>query len=88
MTIKECRLAYRELSNEVFQAKHYITAPRVRMPWNWHLKGRFDSEALEKGIKRIVVKALRERPENRGKSDMELENTLLKEDDAKCKMYV
>lgn len=88
MSIKECRDAYRNLSDDVFQAKSYIAAPRLfELPWNWKLNGRFDSAALERAIKQMVVKALKERPENVGKSDKELENTLLKEDDAKCKVY-
>jgi hypothetical protein len=86
MTVQECREAYRNLSDGVFQAKNYVAAPWWTMPWNWELKGRFDSDALERGMKSIVLEALRKRPENREKSDEELENTLLKDEDTKCKV--
>ena len=86
MTVKDCREAYRVLSNDVFQAKHYIAEPWFKMPWNWQLKGRFDTEALEKGIKRIVVEALRKLPENADKTDQELEKTLLKDEREGCKV--
>ena len=87
MSVKECRDAYRELSDEVFQIKNYRAAPAMKLPWNWALKGRFDTEALEKGIKKIVVNTLRQRPENVAKEVNELENMLLKEDNPNCKVY-
>ncbi len=86
MSIKECRAAYRELSNEAFQITNYRAAPAIRMPWNWNLKPRFDSAALQRGIKRIIIKALKDRPQNQSSSDDELVNTLLKENDPKCKV--
>jgi hypothetical protein len=88
MSIKECRAAYRDLSDSVFQAKNYIAAPWWSFPWNWELKGRFDSDALERGIKTIVLKALRDRPKNFDKTDEELENALLKDENPKCKVCV
>jgi hypothetical protein len=88
MSIKECRAAYRVLSLEAFQAKKYRATPAIKLPWNWNLKARFDSEALEKGIKQVIVEALKKFPQNQSKEDAELENTLLKEDNPSCKMYV
>jgi hypothetical protein len=88
MSIKDCREAYRVLSNDVFQPKNYIAKPWFRMPWNWHIKGRFDSDALEKGIKRIIVQELKKRLSSAGKTDEELENTLLHDENAKCKVLV
>ena len=60
----------------------------IAMVLNWNLKARFDSAALESGIKRIVVRVLKERPEYQSKSDDELADTLLKENNPKCKVYV
>jgi hypothetical protein len=88
MSVKECREAYRELSGDVFQLTNYRAAPWFGMPWDWKLKGRFNSTALEKGIKKIVRESLRKRPENKDKTDEELESMLLKEEDPKCKVYV
>ena len=88
MSVKECRLAHRDLADNVFQVRNYRVRPRLRLPWNWSLNARFDSEALKKGIKRIVLTKLRERPENKAKKDEELEGTLLKEDNPKCRVYV
>ncbi|KAH7304220.1 acyl transferase/acyl hydrolase/lysophospholipase [Rhexocercosporidium sp. MPI-PUGE-AT-0058] len=68
MSVDECLAAYRKLSDEVFQAKHYAAAPWWTFPWNWELKGRFDTEALERAIKSLVVEQLRKRPENRDNS--------------------
>jgi len=88
MSITDCRAAYRVLSLEAFQAKNYRATPAIKLPWNWNLKARFDSEALEKGIRRVIVEALRKLPQNHSKEDAELENTLLKEDNPSCKVYV
>jgi patatin-like phospholipase/acyl hydrolase len=88
MSIKDCREAYRVLSNDVFQQKNYIAEPWFNMPWNWHIKGRFDSDALKKGIKKIIVQELKKRRSSAGKTDEELENTLLHDENAKCKVLV
>ncbi|KAI9683039.1 MAG: hypothetical protein M1822_006232 [Bathelium mastoideum] len=89
MSIEECRAAYRELSVQAFQPVNRTTTPSWRKaPWKWKLNGRFDSAALEKGIKRIIVEKLRQRPENQSKTDQELEDTLLKDVDARCKVFV
>lgn len=88
MSIEDCRQAYRELSEEAFQQQNYTAAPAFRMPWNWDLKARFDSAALERGMKRIIVTKLRQDPGNDSKSDKELEDTLLKDPKSKCKVYV
>ena len=86
MSIDECRAAYRDLSLEAFQATNYIAAPAWKKPWNWKLNGRFDSKALERGIKKIVVQKLKQKEENKGKSDQELQDTLLKDINAPCKV--
>jgi len=86
MSIKECRAAYRELSDEAFQITNFRAAPAIKMPWNWNLKARFDTKALEKGIKRIIVRVLKKRPGNQLKSGDELVDTLLKEENPKCKV--
>ncbi|KAF2802729.1 FabD/lysophospholipase-like protein [Mytilinidion resinicola] len=88
MSIEDCRQAYRELSDEAFQLKNYQAAPAFRAPWNWNLKARFDSAALERGIKRIIVRELRRDPGNDAKSDKELEDTLLRDKQSKCKTFV
>lgn len=88
MTAGECREAYRELSAEAFESKNYTAAPAWRMPWNWQLQGRFNSPALERGIKKIIVRALRRDPTNDAKSDAELENALLKDPTSKCRVCV
>lgn len=92
MSVDECIVAYRRLADDVFQAKHYAAAPWWTLPWNWELRGRFDTQALEKAIKTLVVEQLRKRPENVDETivtDLELENTLLYEsDDPSCKMFV
>jgi len=87
MTIAECLEAYRDLSNEVFQQANYIPVPWFSWPWNWLLKGRFDSAVLERAIKKIIVKALKDQPGNRNATIEELENTLFWEKhNPKCKV--
>lgn len=88
MGIRECREAYRELAGHVFQLKNARATPSLRAPWNWQLNGRFDSDALSAAIKRVVLNKLRQSPENESASDEELENSLLKEDNPSCKVYV
>jgi Patatin-like phospholipase len=87
MSIDECRKAYRELSDEAFSQKNNRAKPSWTWPWKWKLKARFDSDALERGIKRIIVAALQQRPENQSLSHEELESFLLKEENPKCKVY-
>ncbi|RDW65916.1 uncharacterized protein DSM5745_09655 [Aspergillus mulundensis] len=88
MTIDECRAAYRDLSDEAFQITNHRAAPSFSMPWNWKLPARFDTEALERGFKRIIVNALKKRSENACKAEEELTDTLLKEASPKCRVFV
>jgi patatin-like phospholipase/acyl hydrolase len=88
MTIKECRDAYMSLSKEAFQAKNLIIRPGWSWPWRARLQARFDTAALERGIRELIVTALRNDPNNESKSDEELAGTLLKDVDSKCKVYV
>lgn len=85
MTIEECRNAYLTLSKEAFQVKNFIAKPSLKLPWNTKLKARFDTDALERGIRQIIVTALRKDPSNENKSDEELAKTLLQDVDAKCR---
>jgi len=52
--VEECRGAFRELSDEAFQLINYRAVPAWSMPLKSELKGRFDSDALKRGIKKIV----------------------------------
>jgi hypothetical protein len=71
MTIEDCIEAYMSLANEVFeQQRHRVTI-------RGDIQGRFDTAALERAVKRIVVR--------QGLA----EDTLLKDHpDADCKVYV
>lgn len=50
MTIDDCIKAYADLSDRVFQKKHF----RVNV-MNGNVQGRFDSAVLESAIKTIIV---------------------------------
>jgi len=88
MSVEECRDAYRELSDKAFCLKKGWVKPSLKAPLYWKLRDRFDSDALERGIKRIIVAALKKRPENQSVSKEELESSLLKEENPKCKVFV
>ena len=49
MSVEECIAAYVELSNNVFQKKHYLP-----VHINGKLKARFDSTELEKAVRSTV----------------------------------
>lgn len=49
MTVDECISAYADLSDEVFQKKHHRVNIRAG------IQGRFDSSALERAVKEIIV---------------------------------
>lgn len=88
MTIDECRQAYLGLAAEAFELNNHKVKPKWGAPWKWELNARFNTEALERGIKRIIVTALKRDPENELLSSSELENTLLKDTQSNCKMQV
>jgi hypothetical protein len=69
MSIDDCIEAYLSLSDEVFQKK----AHRVKL--SGKLQGRFDSAALERAVKRILVTTGHD------------ENVLLKVTPGKCRVY-
>lgn len=70
MDIDECINAYMELSNRIFTKKRPLLNARLK------IQGKFDTKALEEGIKKIV----------RDKTGSE--DTLLRDDpNAPCKMY-
>jgi hypothetical protein len=69
MSIDECTDAYVTLSEKIFQKQ------RHRVDWRGRVKGRFDSEELERATKEIVMR-------------QGLDNDALLKDspDAKCKV--
>ena len=69
MTVDECIGAYADLSDEVFQKK------RHRVNKRGGIQGRFDSSALERAVKKIVV--------SKGFDEDEL---LFDEQDSACKV--
>ena len=88
MTIAECREAYLDISAKLFQPlKKHPAKARFSRPWKWSAQARFNTTALEDGMKSIVVKALRQRPGNAILSDKDLEKTLLWDHDSSCKVY-
>ncbi|KAF2623699.1 FabD/lysophospholipase-like protein [Macroventuria anomochaeta] len=79
MTIDECRHAYLDLAAEAFELKNHPAKPMWGIPWKWELNARFNTEALECGMKRIIRRALRRDPAIEMLLDTELENALLKD---------
>lgn len=72
MTVDECISAYADLSDEVFQKKHHRVNIRAG-----GIQGRFDSSALERAFKEIIV--------SRGFDEDEL---LFDNHDGACKVQV
>lgn len=72
MTVDECISAYADLSDEVFQKKHHRVNIRAG-----GIQGRFDSSALERAFKEIIV--------SRGFDEDEL---LFDNHDGACKVFV
>lgn len=70
MTVDECITAYTSLSDRVFEKKSH----RVKI--NGKLQGRFDTAALEKAIKKILVESGHD------------EDALLKDSPASCRVSV
>ncbi|KAF2840294.1 FabD/lysophospholipase-like protein [Patellaria atrata CBS 101060] len=75
MTVEECREAYRELADEVFQPMNHLIAPAWTPFWRWRFNARFDTEALERSIKKIIFEQLKK-------------DTLFQEDNPTCKVFV
>ena len=87
MSIEECRDAYLELSKQAFTPVTWFPlVVNSVLPSSWSIRPRFDSKALELGIKNLVVQVLRRDPQHKDKSEAELVNTLLRDPDSKCKV--
>lgn len=86
MTTEECKEAYRNLSARAFNYKGRPVKPAFSNPLKWDVKARFDTAELEKGMKELITAALRRDPANKDKDDTELENALLYDPKAKCKV--
>ncbi|KAF3034823.1 hypothetical protein E8E11_000639 [Didymella keratinophila] len=91
MSIAECREAYATLSRKAFTpVKKYAAGPGWfgLLPWNWVIQARFDTMALELGIKQLVRDVLKRDPSNATKTDEELDATLLRSIQSKCQVFV
>jgi patatin-like phospholipase/acyl hydrolase len=57
MTIEECIIAYLQISREVFQPRRRSLNFLGKANDALKVRGRFNSDALKKGIKRVVIQA-------------------------------
>ena len=98
MNVDEAIAAYAELADKVFMKKALpinFGSSFWRMPWNYRVQGRFDSEALKQAIIQFVEKAEEEQNEFMTEEAIEARNkihghgadTLLKDDsENSCKV--